>query len=291
MLSMTGYGRASDFVNGREITVEIRSVNHRYFDCTVKTGRQYGYLEDPIKKLVQTKVSRGKLDVGIQIDNTQSDDIEVVLNRRLFEAYLHSLQEMRDTYNLRDDISASVIARYPDVFTVVAHQADTNELTRDVIAVALNALDDFSRMREKEGAKMRDDIAGYTSQIESYVERISILAPQTVKAYREKLESRIRELLDGVSPDENRLLTEVAIFADRIAIDEELARLRSHIVQARSMLCSDESIGKKMDFLIQEFNREANTIGSKANDVEITKLVVEMKSVIEKMREQVQNIE
>jgi len=289
--SMTGYGRAQGSFEGRDITVEVRAVNHRYFDCTVRTGRLYGYLEDPIKKLLQTRVTRGKLDVSVTVDNSHSDDVTVTCNEHIFETYLNEMRAMCVKYNLTDDISVTEVARYPEVFTVTAKQADADELTRDVLAVTQSALDEFDAMRKREGQRLCDDIYMRCDLIDEMIDRIAELSPGSVEAYREKLDARIRELLTGVQPDEQRILTEVALFADRVAVDEELVRLKSHLSQARGMLAGDTAIGRKLDFLVQEFNREANTIGSKASELEITRLVVDMKAEIEKIREQVQNLE
>ncbi len=291
MNSMTGYGRAQGSFEGRDITVEIRAVNHRYFDCTVKSGRLYGYLEDPVKKAAQARVARGKLDIFVTVDTSHSDDVTVECNTRVFEAYLGSMREMCAKYHLRDDISVTDIGRYPEVFSVVARQADAEELTRDVLSVTGQALDEFDAMRAREGRRLCDDILSRCDTIEGMVNRIEELAPGTVESYRTRLEARITELLEGAQYDEQRVITETAVFADRIAIDEELVRLKSHLSQARGMLASDTAIGRKLDFLVQEFNREANTIGSKASDLEITRLVVDIKAEIEKIREQVQNLE
>ena len=291
MNSMTGYGRAQGSFEGRDITVEIRAVNHRYFDCTVKAGRLYGYLEDPVKKAAQARVARGKLDIFVTVDNSRSDDVTVECNTHVFEAYLNSMRAMCEKYSLRDDISVTSIGRYPEVFNVVARQADAEALTRDVLTVTGQALDEFDAMRAREGRKLCDDILSRCDTIEGMVDRIAVLAPGSVEAYRTRLEARIAELLDGAQYDEQRVITETAVFADRIAVDEELVRLKSHLSQARTMLASDTAIGRKLDFLVQEFNREANTIGSKANDLEITRTVVDIKAEIEKIREQVQNLE
>ena len=291
MNSMTGYGRAQGAFEGRDITVEIRSVNHRYFDCTVKAGRLYGYLEDPVKKAAQARVARGKLDIFVTVDNSHSDDVTVECNTHVFEAYLNSMRAMCEKYQLRDDISVTSIGRYPEVFTVAAKQADAEALTRDVLTVTQQALDEFDVMRAREGRKLCDDILSRCDSIEAMVDKIAALAPQSIEAYRARLEARIEELLNGAQYDEQRVITETAIFADRIAIDEELVRLKSHLNQARGMLNSGEAIGRKLDFLVQEFNREANTIGSKCQSSDIAHTVVDLKSEIEKIREQIQNIE
>ena len=289
--SMTGYGRAVQELHGRTVTVEIRSVNHRYFDCTVKTARIYAFLEDTVKKAVQNSVSRGKLDVSVTIDDSRSDDVQVVFNEHIFDAYYRSMQEMAKRYELRDDISVTAIGRYPEVFTIEKREADAEELRADVTTVTEQALVEFSAMRAREGAKMYEDISGRGAEIGKMVDTIAERAPKIVAEYRERITQRIREILEGVQPDEGRLLTEAALFADRTAIDEELVRLRSHLQQLEDMLRDDVPVGRKLDFLVQELNRETNTIGSKANDLTVTRIVVDIKSEIEKIREQVQNVE
>jgi len=291
MKSMTGYGRGQGTFEGRDITVEIRAVNHRYFDCTVKAGRMYGYLEDPVKKAAQARVARGKLDIFVTVDNSHSDDVVVECNEAVVKAYLNSMRSLCADYALRDDISVTAIARFPEVFSVTTQQADAEELTGDVLAVTEIALNEFDAMRMREGKKLCDDMLARCDTIEEMVDKVRELSPRTVQAYQEKLTARITEILGSTNFDQQRMLTEVAVFADRIAVDEELVRLKSHLSQARSMLSSDTAVGRKLDFLVQEFNREANTIGSKASDLEITRLVVDIKAEIEKIREQVQNLE
>ena len=289
--SMTGYGRAVLSAHGRTITVEIKSVNHRYFDCTVKLPRVYGFLEDPLKKLLQSGVSRGKLECGVLINEDEGADIRVQFNEAVFNAYYEAMRTMCEKYSLRDDLSVTSLSRFPEVFTVERRDVDEEELTADVLAAAQNALADFTAMREREGEKLHDDLKFRAGEISAMVDKIAERAPQISKAYLEKLTARIREILEGADPDEGRLLTEAAIFADRAAIDEEIVRLRSHISQLLQMISSDAAVGRKLDFLIQEFNREANTIGSKANDLDLSRIVVDLKAEIEKVREQVQNIE
>ena len=289
--SMTGYGRAVEELHGRTITVEVKSVNHRYFDCTVKSARMYSFLEDAVKKTAQACVSRGKLDVYVSVDDSHSDDVQVVFNEHIFEAYYRSMKEMAERYSLCDDISVTSLGRYPEVFSIEKKEADADELRADVITVTQKALLDFGAMRAREGERMYDDISSRGKEIGRMVDEIAARAPQLVEEYRERITQRIREILDGVQPDEGRLLTEVALFADRTAIDEELVRLKSHLAQLEDMLCDDVPVGRKLDFLVQELNRETNTIGSKANDLEITRTVVDIKAEIEKIREQVQNIE
>lgn len=289
--SMTGYGRAVQELHGRIITVEVKSVNHRYFDCTVKSARMYSFLEDAVKKTAQSCVSRGKLDVYVSIDDSRSDDVQVIFNEHIFEAYYHAMKEMAEKYELRDDISVTSLGRYPEVFSIEKKEADAEELRADVIAVTETALSEFGAMRAREGARMYDDISSRGVEIGKMVDAIAARAPEIVAEYRERITQRIREILDGVQPDEGRLLTEAALFADRTAIDEELVRLKSHLSQLEDMLREDVPVGRKLDFLVQEMNRETNTIGSKANDLTITRIVVDIKSEIEKIREQVQNIE
>ena len=289
--SMTGYGRAVDTMDGRTITVEVKSVNHRYFDCTVKASRMYGFLEDPVKKLSQNIISRGKVDIYVSVDNTQSEDVEVTPNRHVLGAYLESLRALCIEYRLRDDITITELARFPEAFTITKKETDADALTSGVITVLEQALNGFNTMREREGARMAADITARSQTILQLLSQIEERAPQSVAEYREKLEARIREYLGGVEPDEGRLLTEVALFADRVAIDEETVRLRSHFAQLEGMLIEGVPVGRKLDFLVQEMNREANTVGSKTNDLETTKKVVEIKAELEKIREQVQNIE
>lgn len=289
--SMTGYGRAVKELHGRTITVEVKSVNHRYFDCTVKTARVYSFLEDAVKKTAQNCVSRGKLDVYVSLDDTASDDVEVVFHQNVFEAYYNAMKEMAERYSLRDDISVTALGRYPEVFSVGKKEADAEELREDVLAVTREALLEFGAMREREGLRMYEDVSARGAEIGRMVDEIAARSPQLVVEYRERITQRIREILDGVQPDESRLLTEAALFADRTAIDEELVRLKSHLSQLEEMLQAEIPVGRKLDFLVQEMNREANTIGSKANDLAITRMVVDMKAEIEKIREQIQNVE
>lgn len=289
--SMTGYGRAVSQVHGRTITVEIKSVNHRYFDCSVKLPRVYSFLEDPLKKTLQNGVSRGKMEVGVIIDESASDDVQVAFNENVFDAYYTAMKAMCEKYALRDDISVVALSRFPEVFSIERRDVDEEQLQADVLAAAEEALADFTAMRAREGEKLYEDISSRGKIISGMVDIIAERAPQISQLYHEKLTARIREILDGANPDEGRLLTEAAIFADRAAIDEEIVRLRSHLSQLAQMLESDAAVGRKLDFLIQEFNREANTIGSKANDLDLSRVVVDLKAEIEKMREQVQNIE
>ena len=288
---MTGYGRARETLNGRDITVEVRSVNNRYLDCTVKVPRAYIFVEDAVKSQVQKAVSRGKVDVFITIDATAADETVVSVNEPLARGYYQALTQLRDMFSLQDDLTAATLARFPDVLTVTKAEEDLESVATDICAVLDDALAAYNAMRTTEGGKLSEDIAGRAATIEAVVGKVEERSPQTVAAYREKLLSRMQEVLQSTAVDESRILTEAAIFADKIAVDEETVRLRSHIAQLRTMLQSEQPIGRKLDFLIQEVNRECNTIGSKCNDLTIAQDVVNMKAEVEKIREQVQNIE
>ena len=288
---MTGYGRARETRSGRDITVEVRSVNNRYLDCTVKMPRAYIFAEDAVKARVQKAVSRGKVDVFITIDTSAADEAVVKLNRPLAQGYYKALCEINEACGLESEITASAIARFPDVLTVTKAEEDLEMLAEDICQVTDAALAAYNRMRSVEGVKLAEDIAGRADTIERTVARVEAQSPQTVSAYRERLESKMREVLASTTIDEARILTETAIFADKIAVDEETVRLHSHLSQLRDMLRGDEPVGRKLDFLIQEINRECNTIGSKCSDLTITQDVVNMKAEVEKIREQVQNIE
>lgn len=289
--SMTGYGRARQTLNGRDITVEVRSVNNRYLDCTVKIPRTYIFTEDAVKARVQKAVSRGKVDVFITIDATAADETVVSVNEPLARGYYEALTKLNRMFALEGELTAAVLAKFPDVLIVTKAEEDLEKVSGDICTVLDEALAAYNDMRAVEGAKLREDIAGRATAIETVVGKVEERSPQTVAAYREKLTARMREVLQSTVIDENRILTEAAIFADKIAVDEETVRLRSHIAQLRSMLESDQPIGRKLDFLIQEVNRECNTIGSKCNDLTIAQDVVNMKAEVEKIREQVQNIE
>ena len=289
--SMTGYGRARETLNGRDITVEVRSVNNRYLDCTVKVPRTYIFVEDAVKTRVQKAVSRGKVDVFITIDATAADETVVAVNEPLARGYYEALTKLKDMFSLEGELSAAVLAKFPDVLTVTKAEEDMESVSGDICAVLDEALAAYNAMRTVEGGKLSEDIAGRAATIETVVGKVEERSPQTVAAYREKLTTRMQEVLQSTAIDESRILTEAAIFADKIAVDEETVRLRSHIAQLRTMLESDQPIGRKLDFLIQEVNRECNTIGSKCNDLTIAQDVVNMKAEVEKIREQVQNIE
>ncbi len=289
--SMTGYGRTCVMIADKEITVEIRSVNHKYFDFSPKVPRIYGYLEDKLKKFTAESVNRGKVDMYVGINCVGGPNNEVSLNDEILKSYLTALRKISDDYGVEYDVTVSGISRYPDVFSVVAKEEDEDELWNNVKTVAQSALESFNTMRKVEGERLYQDLKSRCQAIERYVDVIEELSKKSVPEYKQKLLDRIAELMEDVKVDESRLMTEVAIMADKLATDEETVRLRSHIAQFYKMLESDEPIGRKMDFLIQEMNREINTTGSKANDLEIARLVVEVKSEIEKIREQVQNVE
>ena len=289
--SMTGYGRARQTLHGRDITVEVRSVNNRYLDCTVKVPRTYFFAEDAVKSRVQKAVSRGKVDVFITIDATAADETVVAVNEPLARGYYEALTKIRDMFSLEGELTAAVLAKFPDVLTVTKAEEDLESVAGDICAVLDEALEAYNAMRAVEGEKLCEDIAGRVATIETVVGKVEERSPQKVAAYREKLTARMQEVLQSTTIDESRILTEAAIFADKIAVDEETVRLRSHIAQLRAMLKSDQPVGRKLDFLIQEVNRECNTIGSKCNDLTIAQDVVNMKAEVEKIREQVQNIE
>ena len=289
--SMTGYGRASESLHMRTITVEVKSVNHRYLDCTVKTSRAYSFLEDAIKAAISGKVARGKVDVFVTIDNSESEDFAVKLNEPLLKGYLEVFDRLNAEYGIKNDISVTDVVRIPDILSVEKQEADAEELTADVVSVLELALSGHSEMREKEGGRLQEDISSRLSLIEKLAGSVEERSPQCVEEYREKLEARMKEVLESAMIEPQRILTEAAIFADKIAVDEETVRLHSHIAQFREMMRAGGPIGRKLDFLVQELNREVNTIGSKANDLQITSTVVDIKGEIEKIREQVQNIE
>lgn len=291
--SMTGYGRARKTLNGRDITVEVRSVNNRYLDATVKLPRAYIFTEDAIKQRVQKAVSRGKVDVFVSIDSTGADETVVTVNEALAASYIAALQTIAALGGnaLRGEYSAVDVARFPDVLTVTKAEEDLESVQADICSVADEALAAYNAMRAVEGEKLAADIGARLGAIETLTGKVEERSPQTVQEYREKLTARMKEVLQSTTIEETRILTEAAIYADKIAVDEETVRLRSHVSQLRGMLASDEPMGRKMDFLIQEVNRESNTIGSKCNDVDIARVVVELKGEVEKIREQVQNIE
>ncbi len=289
--SMTGYGRAKQERNGRSITVEVRSVNNRYLDCTVKMPRAYIFAEDAMKALVQKSISRGKVDVFVTMDAVEADQTVVQVNESLARSYYEALTRLQKMFVLSNDLSPVALAKFPDVLTVTKAEEDLEMISADICAVLEEALAAHRQMRSVEGEKLYQDIAGRADTIEAVVGKVEERSPQTVAEYRARLEAKMREVLQSTTIDESRILTEAAIFADKIAVDEETVRLRSHLAQLRTMLAGDEPVGRKLDFLIQEVNRECNTIGSKCNDLTIARDVVNMKAEVEKIREQVQNIE
>lgn len=289
--SMTGFGREHIMFEGREILVEIKSVNSRYYEFSSKLPRAYGYIDEKLKSLLANKISRGKVEVSVSIFNQVGTDAEIEVNEPLARQYVEALRGVSETLNLRDDLSLTSIMRFSDVFTVKKTIEDEETVWEQVKQVAQAALDKFIAMRETEGAKMHDDIASRLQFIEDTVAKIEAQSPETTKAYREKLFAKIKSVVEDRSIDDARVLTEAAIFSEKTAVDEETVRLRSHLSQYRSLIEQDIPVGRKLDFLTQELNREVNTIGSKCQDLEITRMVVDLKSEIEKIREQIQNIE
>lgn len=291
--SMTGFGRCETQLNGREISVEIKSVNHRYFEFSCRTPRGYGFIDDKLKSFVNSKVSRGKIDMFVTIGASDEVPCEVTVNHPLVSGYINAMKEICDTYQVTDDISVVSVSRFPDVFTVHKPVEDEEQITNDVLKAAEAALKSFISMREAEGEKMKADILSRAKTILSIVDEIDERSKQTVKEYEERLLERIKQTLENyrVEIDEQRVLTEVAVFSDKVAVAEETVRLRSHFEQLAIFLECDEPVGRKIDFIIQEMNREANTIGSKVSDAVLAHKVVDIKSEIEKIREQVQNIE
>lgn len=289
--SMTGFGRERRILEGREILVEIRSVNHRYYEFSARTPKAYGYLDEKLKALLNTSISRGKVEASVFIYNQEGVNAQIEINKEVAKGYINALRNSADEFSLEDDLTLSKIMRLPDVFTVVKETEDEDEIWNEVESVAKAALDKFIQMRVAEGRKMYDDVSSRLNYLESAVGTIEEQSPNTTKAYEERLYAKIKETLEDKDIDDQRIVTEVAIFADKTAVAEETIRLRSHISQFRDLINSSEPVGRKLDFLVQEMNREVNTIGSKAQDLVITKLVVDMKSEIEKIREQIQNIE
>ncbi len=288
--SMTGFGHCEYTENDITFTVEMKTVNHRYSDIFLRMPKQLSSFEDRVRSLVNSKIQRGKIDIYITYDNKSSQAQEVILDEKLAKAYCDALKKIAEGLGLRDDVSASALARFPDILKV--EKKDSDDSIGQILEKAMNqALEVLLDMRIKEGEKLKDSLLANLSSIEIFMGRIKQKAPTVVKEYKEKLESRLSELIDIQRVDAGRIATEVALFADKCSVDEELVRLESHIHQMRAMLDEGSPVGKKADFLIQEMNREVNTIGSKASDLEITRNVVELKSEIEKLREQIQNIE
>ena len=288
---MTGYGRAVETVNGREYTVELRSVNNRYLDCSVRLPRILSFAEEAVKQAVKASVSRGKVDVYISLRSETEEEVKVSLNKAVLEGYLGAMRQMVTEFGVRDDISVSTVSRLPDVFTVEKQELDEDQLRSDLLQVVAKALEGYDAMRCTEGQALDRDLRSRGETILELVAQVEQGNSQTVTDYRARLENKLREVLENTNIDESRILTEAAIFADKVAVDEETVRLRSHLQQMNTMLSGGGAIGRKLDFLLQEMNREANTIGSKCTDVRLARIVVDIKAELEKIREQTQNIE
>ncbi len=289
--SMTGFGRAEQDFDGLNVTVEIKSVNHRYFEFSSRLPRSYQYLEEKLKNFCQSRIARGKVEVSVLIDDTRPGGAKVEINGEYCDSFVNALKTLKTCYDLKDDISVMTVARNPEVFKITKNDLDADLLAESVLTVAAAAADAFVAMRETEGERLKTDVENRVGIILSRVELIEKRSPETVKIYREKIEQKMLELLGNVQVDEQRLLTETAIFADKVAVAEETVRLRSHMQQLCALMEGNEAIGRKLDFVVQEMNREANTIGSKAQDIEIARAVIDIKAEIEKIREQIQNIE
>lgn len=294
--SMTAYGRASDIVDGKEILVEIKSVNNRFFDCNIRIPRHYGFLEEKIKThLQQNGISRGKVDVYIGINITENIGTQIHLDESYVKSYINALISLRDIFSLKDDISVMTVARNHDIFTKINPEEDMEKDWRELLPVLQEALNSFRSMREAEGCNLKKDLIAKKDRLTHFAAKIAAIQNNSVNTYRVRLETRLRQVLSeldiNIAPDDSRIITECAIFADKTAVDEELTRLSSHFTAFDSAFNSDEPVGRKIDFIVQEMNREINTIGSKVSDIEITSLVVDMKSELEKIREQIQNIE
>ena len=289
--SMTGYGRAVETVNGREFTVEIRSVNNRYLDCSVKLPRMVSFGEDAVKQAVKASVSRGKVDVFVTVRSENAADTTISLNGAVVEGYLKAMEQMQTQYGVKNDVSVAVLSRMPEVFTIEKPQVDEEQLLTDLLGVVDQALQGYDAMRVTEGAALDADLRSRGQTILSLVSQVEQGNAQTVVDYRARLEAKLKEVLENTNIDESRILTEAAIFADKVAVDEETVRLRSHLEQMNQMLTTGGAMGRKLDFLLQEMNREANTIGSKCTDVRLARIVVDIKAELEKIREQTQNIE
>ncbi len=289
--SMTGYGRQENIAGGRGIIVEIKTVNHRYFELSARITRGYGFLEERLKSYLQRRIFRGKVDVYVSIETLEDTDVQVMVNHSLAAGYVNALREIAEKYGLPYDVTASTLARYGEIFTIHKAPEDEDAVWEAVLPTLEKAVDNLLCMREAEGERMRQDVLNHAEKIMELVGKVEERSPQTVEEYRHKLEQRLEEMLSGAAVDEQRILTEAAIFADKVAVAEETVRLRSHFSQLETMLKSEEPVGRKLDFLVQEMNREANTIGSKAVDAQIAYLVVDVKAELEKIREQIQNIE
>ncbi|MBQ3266058.1 MAG: YicC family protein [Ruminococcus sp.] len=291
IMSMTGFGRAELSVGNRDIIVEIKSVNHRYYEFSCRTSRGYSFLEDKLKKYVGERVSRGKVDMYVSVTDNDDSSVEVELNKPLAAGYIDAMRTLANEYKIREDISVSVLSRFNDIFQITRPPADEDAVFADVKVAVDQALEHFLSMRQAEGEKLKADILSRAETIIGIVGEIEERSPLTVQAYRDRLYAKLSEVLQSANIDDQRILTEAAIFADKVAVDEETVRLRSHFDQMKKFLDSSEPVGRKLDFIVQEMNREANTIGSKVNDSALAHKVVDIKGEIEKIREQVQNIE
>ena len=289
--SMTGYGSAKGQAGDLQISVEVKSVNNRYLDASVRMPRSFLFAEDAVKSAIGRHISRGKVDMFINVDSSAADDMSVKVNEALLKGYIDAINLISGKFGLENDLTAVSAGRFPDILSVEKKDLDAEEISVGLVFVAEEALRDFDAMREREGEKLCTDVLSKLETISSLVAVVEEESPRTVEAYRNRLREKISEVLSSAGVDENRILAEAAIYADRVAVDEETVRLRSHMSQLRSMLAGGSPIGRKIDFLIQEFNREANTIGSKCQNSDIAHVVVELKSEIEKIREQIQNIE
>ena len=289
--SMTGYGRGEKLFDDYKITVEIKSVNNRYLDYNIRMYKQYSFVEDAVRECLSSKISRGKVDVFIQYDTVEKDDKVITLNESVAEGYLNALKNLGEKYDIKDDISVSTLARFTDIFNVEKQDQDKEKIINDTKEVLLVAIEDITNNRAREGARLCEFFKNEISEIKNILEIIKNRSEDTVDEYRKRIKERIEEILGGVEVDESRLLTEVAIFADKVNITEEVVRFESHLKEYYNLLESDVPVGRKLDFTIQELNREANTMGSKCNDFVIGKAVVDLKAEIEKLREQIQNIE
>ena len=289
--SMTGYGRCERIIGSKKIAAEIKSINHRFSDYNIKVPKQYGFLEEKIRQKAGEYIARGKVDIYISIENCSESDKIVTINKDLAENYINVLTDIAETFNIKNDISVSALTKFSDIFRYEVKSEDEEQLWADVSCVLSDALDDFVAMREREGGRIEQDLRARVEYMRSLAEEIDRRSPQIVEEYKNKLYSKIKELLDNAEPDDNRILTEVAIFADKVAVNEEIVRLASHYDEFFSIMDGNEPAGRRLDFLIQEINREVNTIGSKASDLAVAKLVVTLKGEIEKLREQIQNIE
>lgn len=289
--SMTGYGRSQKTIDNMNITVEMKAVNHRYFEFNVRVPRSFGFLEEQLKNYCRQKIARGKIEMYVTVDLSETNQTQIEINHDFANSYINAINSLANEYSLTNDISVMSIARNPDIFKITTADIDEELLSSAVLNVADEAICAFIKMRETEGERLKNDILNRVSTIKNKLELIEAEAPNTVVSYRERLEQKVKELLESANIDEQRIITETAIFADKIAIDEETVRLRSHMAQLSDLLNNSAEVGKKLDFIVQEMNRETNTIGSKAQNLNIAQCVVDIKSEIEKIREQVQNIE